>query len=534
VTASKTCPTCGAAYPDTERFCPKDGTALRAQNGASTDLVGSIIADRYHILKRLGAGGMGRIYLAEHVKMGRRCAIKVLHPSMAADAEAIARFNREAANASRIDHPNVAAIYDFGETSDGLLYIAMQLIEGQTLGDILKTSGALTPWRTTDIIRQAAEGLYAAHAMGIIHRDLKPDNIMVTSGPDGVDSVKVVDFGIAKGTGEAARGVTKTGIVMGTPEYMSPEQLAGEEVDGRSDLYSLGLVAFSMLAGELPFPAASTRTSVIMRLTEQPRSLAQVRSGVPWPNELEAVLRRALDREPSHRFPSTREFAHALQAAVAMMPMHSVELTGTRNFVAASADTVPQNVTTARRPASSPKPVVTSRRPTWAIAGALAFLLLAGVAAASRGAIKRAHARSALQQGISAYREGRNEVAKERFVTAADEAPNDPMPHVYLSRLARETNDLSTATAEGVKAVRLGPENATALRELATTLYATQNYSGARAFYVRAIRIDPADHTSQGYLGCSLIQLGRGEEGLRWIQRAGTGTWSACVTAAQH
>jgi cytochrome c-type biogenesis protein CcmH/NrfG len=164
------------------------------------------------------------------------------------------------------------------------------------------------------------------------------------------------------------------------------------------------------------------------------------------------------------------------------------------------------------------------------IAGGLALIVLVAIGAASRGAIKRAHARSALQQGITALRDGRPDVAKERFVTASTEAPNDPMAHVYLSRLARETNDLATASAEGMKAVRLAPNNSAALRELATTLYATQNYTAARAFYVRAIRIDPADHTAQGYLGCSLIQLGRVEEGMRWIERAGSGTWSACAS----
>src|SRR5690348_6191291 len=169
VNALKVCPVCNVTYAATERFCPKDGTALVWQSGARTDLVGSVIAERYHVLKLLGAGGMGRVYLAEHVKMGRQCAIKVLHPAMAGDMDAIGRFNREAANASRIDHPHVAAIYDFGETPDGLLYLAMQYIEGQTLTHMLHSAGALPPLRVCEIIRQAAEGLHAAHAMGIVH-----------------------------------------------------------------------------------------------------------------------------------------------------------------------------------------------------------------------------------------------------------------------------------------------------------------------------------------------------------------------------
>ena len=525
---AKICPTCNVEYPETERFCPKDGAALQLQRGASTDLIGSIVAERYHITHRLGAGGMGRVYLAQHVKMGRQCAIKVLHPAMAGDADAIGRFNREAANASRIDHPNVAAIYDFGETQDGLLYLAMQYIEGETLTQLMRRTGALTPLRASDITRQAAEGLHAAHAIGIVHRDLKPDNIMVSTDADGLDSVKVVDFGIAKATGELAQGVTRTGIVVGTPEYMSPEQLAGEPVDGRSDQYSLAMVAFNMLTGELPFPAASTGTLVVMRLTERPRTLAEVRPEVAWPEALEAVMAKALDRDPARRYATSREFAHAFHSAAAMMATRAVAAPAARvasTPPSSSAPTriAPQTVMMAGNVASPQR----SRRMHWSAVGIVAFVLVAS-AVAGRGAIRTARARRALEQGIAALRAGRRDVAHDRFNAASAGLPNDPAPHVYLSRLARESNDLGTASAEGVKAVRLAPNNGPALRELATTMFAMENYEAARIFYVRAIRADTADHIAQGYLGCSLIQLGRAEEGRRWIQRAGSGTWSAC------
>jgi serine/threonine protein kinase len=528
--APKICPVCNVSYPESERFCPKDGTALVWQSGTRTDLVGSVIAERYHVLKLLGAGGMGRVYLAEHVKMGRQCAIKVLHPAMAGDADAVGRFNREAANASRIDHPNVAAIYDFGETPDGLLYLAMQYIDGQTLTQILQSSGALAPLRVCEIIRQAAEGLHAAHTLGIVHRDLKPDNIMVMAGGDGIDNVKVVDFGIAKSTAEMGQGVTRTGIVVGTPEYMSPEQLAGEPIDGRSDLYSLGLVAFNMLTGELPFPEASTGTLVVMRLTQPPRTLAEVRPDIAWPNELEAVMSKALERQPDMRQVSTRVFAHTLHAAIALMPTRSMSAKRTRAMdVASDRSTTTKVASPARTPSghSSRR----ERRWTWAIAGALALILIA-VIIGTRGMILRARGNSALRQGIAAYREGRNDVARADFLSASEHAPGDPMPHVYLSRLARETNNLTNASEEAVKAVRLGPNSGAALRELATTLYAMQNFNGARAFYTRAIAVDPADRTAQGYLGCALIQLGRIDEGRRWIQRAGSGTWSSCASDA--
>ncbi|HXH63861.1 MAG TPA: serine/threonine-protein kinase, partial [Gemmatimonadales bacterium] len=191
----------------------------------TTDLVGQVIADRYHVVKKLGEGGMGQVYLAEHVKMGRRSAIKVMNQSMIHDPDAVARFNREAANASRITHPNVCAVYDFGETPDGVIYLAMEFIEGEPLTDLIQREGALKIHRAFNIFRQVADALTAAHDLGIVHRDLKPDNIMLAKGRDGGDIVKVVDFGIAKAMGgdDAGQKVTKTGLVVGTPEFMSPE-----------------------------------------------------------------------------------------------------------------------------------------------------------------------------------------------------------------------------------------------------------------------------------------------------------------------
>jgi cytochrome c-type biogenesis protein CcmH/NrfG len=243
-------------------------------------------------------------------------------------------------------------------------------------------------------------------------------------------------------------------------------------------------------------------------------------------------MSRALERDPELRYASTREFAHALHAGLAMMPTRATGVKRTRAIASAAPDATTMIVTPA--PSSMPANGVTTRkrRRTWAIATTLTLALLVAIALGSRGVIRRARASSALKQGVTAYREGRNETARARFLAASNAAPNDPMPHVYLSRLARETNDLTTSSEEAVKAVRLGENNGAALRELATTLFAMQNFTGARAFYTRAIKVDPADRVSQGYLGCSLIQLGRVEEGMRWIQRAGSGTWSTCAFAA--
>src|SRR5438046_102039 len=300
----KICPVCSTEYPDDVKFCPNDGQTLRSAAPAG-NLVGQVVADRYHVVKKLGEGGMGQVYLAEHVKMGRRSAIKVMNPSMVHDPDAVARFNREAANASRITHPNVCAIYDFGETTDGTIYLAMEFIEGEPLTDLLQREGALAPLRAAHIFVQVADALQAAHDLGIVHRDLKPDNIMLTRARDGADVVKVVDFGIAKAVGgDDSQKVTKTGLVVGTPEFMSPEQLAGDRLDGRSDLYSLALVLYRMLSGKLPFEATSVQETMIKRLTDEPTTLAAARPDLSFPPGLQPVLDTAPAPTPQERYQS--------------------------------------------------------------------------------------------------------------------------------------------------------------------------------------------------------------------------------------
>jgi eukaryotic-like serine/threonine-protein kinase len=313
----KTCPQCGAEYDVQTKFCPTDGSTLRSASGSGDDIIGSVIADRYHVIRKLGEGGMGQVYLAEHVKMGRMSAIKVMTPSLVHDTDAVGRFNREAANASRINHPNIAAIYDFGETSEGLMYLAMEFVEGESLTKLCEALGALPAPRAAEISRQVASALEAAHERGIVHRDLKPDNIMISRGRDGADLVKVVDFGIAKAAEGTGQKVTRTGLVVGTPEYMSPEQLTGDTLDGRSDLYALALVTFNMLTGMLPFPGQTTQEALLKRLTDRPLSLAEARSDLAWPPALQTVLDRALSRLASDRYQHANEFGSALVAAVA-------------------------------------------------------------------------------------------------------------------------------------------------------------------------------------------------------------------------
>jgi serine/threonine-protein kinase len=311
----KRCPVCGTDYPDETRFCPTDGGALQATSAAA-GLAGTVIAERYHVLRRLGEGGMGEVWLAEHVRMGRKAAIKVLPPGMSHDPDAVSRFNREAASAARISHPHVCAVYDFGTTEQGQLYLAMEYLEGMTLGALLKSEGPLALPRASRLLSQCADALQAAHDLGIVHRDLKPDNIMIVAGRAG-EAVKVVDFGIAKAiTPDKGQQVTRTGLVVGTPEYMSPEQLAGDSLDGRSDLYSLALVFYRMVTGALPFQAGSAQETMVKRLTEAPRSLADGCPGREFPAGLQAVMDRALARDSGARYRSVSELGQAVEQAV--------------------------------------------------------------------------------------------------------------------------------------------------------------------------------------------------------------------------
>ncbi|HEV8122614.1 MAG TPA: serine/threonine-protein kinase [Gemmatimonadales bacterium] len=304
----KFCPVCGTEYADEVKFCPRDGQTLRAAD-PSADFVGQVIAGRYHVTRKLGEGGMGAVYLAEHVKMGRMSAIKVMGKGMSHDPEAISRFNREAANASKINHPNCCAVYDFGETEDGTIYLAMEFIEGRTLSALLKETGPLPLRRAADLLRQCADALTAAQELGIVHRDLKPDNIMIVS-QRAKDVVKVVDFGIAKAAeSESGQKVTKTGLVVGTPEYMSPEQLSGDKLDGRSDIYSLALVFYRMITGALPFIADTAQETMIKRLTDEPMPLIQAKPDGNFPAALQPVMDKALARYPNDRYATAAEFA---------------------------------------------------------------------------------------------------------------------------------------------------------------------------------------------------------------------------------
>jgi serine/threonine-protein kinase len=246
-------------------------------------LIGAMIADRYRIEKRLGQGGMGAVYLAEHVRMQKAFAVKVLHKEMGRLAEAVFRFEREAVAAGRVDHEHLVTATDFGELPDGSMYLVLEYVPGNNLATLL-AEGRTPVVRALRIVRQIAEALAAIHAGGIVHRDVKPDNVMLAPRPGNEDFVKLLDFGMAKvliDQPEESQQVTRAGLVFGTPRYMSPEQAAGEPTDARADLYSLGVILYAMLAGAPPFSADEIRDVLRMQRFDPPPPLpADVDPGV--------------------------------------------------------------------------------------------------------------------------------------------------------------------------------------------------------------------------------------------------------------
>lgn len=303
------CPSCGTRYEASVRICPRDGTVLEPKAGDSR--IGETLDGKYRLDAAIGHGGMGAIYRATHLMLDKQVAVKLIKPELVTSPDVVRRFQREARAAGNLSHPNIAAAFDLGQTQDGTLYIAMELINGPSLKDVIRAGGPMSVDRTTRIMRQIGGALALAHRHGIIHRDLKPHNVMLaTSG--GSEVPKLLDFGIAKTFDDASTQLTATGFVLGTPQYMSPEQAAGREIDGRSDLYSLGIILYEMLIGEVPFNDPSTPAVLVKHLSEPPSPPSVRRPDLAVSPVLEAIALRCLAKDPADRFQTADEFVAAL------------------------------------------------------------------------------------------------------------------------------------------------------------------------------------------------------------------------------
>ncbi len=312
------CIKCGKHINEGSRFCPfcaADQSPAITFAGATQDvLIGITIDNKYQIVSKLGSGGMGTVYQARRTTIGDTVAVKVLRSDMVADPLAVERFRREAQAAARLKHPNVVAIYDFGVSNQGLLYLVMEMVEGQSLRNLIRQYGSFTASAAFEIINQVCTALGAAHSQGIIHRDLKPDNIIVSETASGWH-VKVVDFGIAKLRDQSSTtsSLTQTGMIMGTPRYMSPEQCMGEEIDARSDIYSLGIILYEMLCGVVPFNSPTTSAVIIQQVTQPPPPLRAINAMIS--PAVEFVVYHALEKRREARPQTAMAFAQELSAA---------------------------------------------------------------------------------------------------------------------------------------------------------------------------------------------------------------------------
>jgi serine/threonine-protein kinase len=329
-------------YSDTgARFCPKDGTMLveiqakkpaappptsgsgtgvrtplppgKAGLDRASSLSNQILDARYQVMKKLGEGGMSYVYLAKEISSGDTVAIKVLSPRLASDRSSVERLRREAGLAMRLDHPNVCRILRLGESEDGLIYLVMPFLKGELLSDREVRGGPMDITLGVTLLKQMCAGLHHAHELQIIHRDLKPENVMLV--PDdngGAERAVVMDFGLAKErrADPAIAKLTATGIILGTPEFMSPEQIRGKPLDARSDIYALGIVAFEMFTGKLPFQGRNAQEMMIARLRSQPIPIRSLRADIPEP--VEKALTRALQTNPDDRFATALDFGAAL------------------------------------------------------------------------------------------------------------------------------------------------------------------------------------------------------------------------------
>jgi tRNA A-37 threonylcarbamoyl transferase component Bud32 len=321
------CSQCGLEYASGEVFCPNDGARLAPKHDSAGHpqhrrseadaLVNQVLGGRYKIIRKIGEGGMGIVYEAEHVMIEKRVGLKVLREDFSSREDVVERFRQEAKSASRIGHPNIIDISDFGVTPSGANYFVMELLSGHDLATELEKKGPLQAPRAMALAVQCARALGAAHAKGIVHRDMKPENIFLLRRESGEDYVKIVDFGIAKMSdietdGQPGRKLTKTGMIFGTPEYMSPEQAGGKKLDHRVDIYAMGIILYELLTGRVPFVGDTFMGILTQHMFETAAPIAAANPAAQVPPELERIIFKALAKNPDDRYQSMEELANDL------------------------------------------------------------------------------------------------------------------------------------------------------------------------------------------------------------------------------
>ena len=315
---AKRCKLCGQRFTNDAAFCPFDGEPLEvapeAFRSADDPLIGKTIDGRYLVIESLGEGGMGTVYRVEHRALQRSFALKVLRRDLAREAELCSRFIQEARTAATINHPNVIQITDFGELPDGSPYFVMEYLTGLPLSALAQKGGPLPAARAVRLLTQIAAGIGAAHRAGVVHRDLKPDNVFVLQSASGEDLVKLLDFGVAKVAGSAR--LTRTGMVFGSPHYMSPEQASGQPVDHRADIYALGVVMYELFTGHVPFEADTFMGVLTKHMFMAPERFTEKLGPCRELGALEDITLRCLEKKPENRYASAEELIAEIEEVV--------------------------------------------------------------------------------------------------------------------------------------------------------------------------------------------------------------------------
>ena len=313
----KICLRCGSKFGSQAEYCPHDGSLLSSDDQVADPLLGTLLLEQFRIEQQIGVGGMGTVYRAHQTSVGRDVAVKVLRLELARDDQAVARFEREARLCTALDHPNLVRVFLSGRLPDGRLYIVMELLRGRSLAEELEAHGPPSLERAVIMIMKLCAGLGAVHAAGVVHRDIKPENIYLVQRGSDHDFVKLVDFGVARvlESDGLAPTTTQSGRVFGTATYISPEAATGDETDHRSDVYSLGVLSYQLLTGELPFEGSTAGAVLMQHVHNEPPMLQTKGRGAEVPGNVARVVMRSLSKDPEARQQSVAEFLGSLAEA---------------------------------------------------------------------------------------------------------------------------------------------------------------------------------------------------------------------------